>query len=265
MAYNLRTTGVADFNRLDVVLAQRKIARDPLVGVVDGANRSFFTNYRPILTSGSLTVYQGLTPMAGVADYDTGEITTGSAPAVQPVATYTYTPYTTPQTLSLLINGFHEMERRFPRDWQLLDTLGATADENSDALLIADAGGADPITGRTTQIAFFIACVNYAYTMTRLTGSAGTDYAWRETVRGMSVDKSRMPGNLKLALDATEASLRAALESAQDDWYAGGNMGGFLGNPVTLEYVQSLEWQTISKQRDYAGMAGNWAVFPLTT
>jgi len=263
VAFDLVTTGLRRFSRLDWAFAQRKIARDPLSGVVDGQNRVFFTNYAPILTSGSFSVYLGASPLSGVVDTETGEVTTGSGPTTQPIATYTFTPYTLGQQMSVLMGGFTEMEGRWSRGWKLVDGGGAEATEQSAQILVVDAGGGDPLSGKETQIAFYMACCRLAYLLMLLTGSANTDFDWRETIRGMSVSKSRRPQNLELALQAAERDLLAALEVAQDVYYVDGeNLGAFIGEPMTLEYVETLEWQTASELGDYRGLRSSHALLP---
>ncbi len=264
MAFDLKVEGLAAFARLDRVLAQRKIARDPLSGVVDGSNRVFYTNYYPILSSGSLYVYVAGVAVAGTYDADTGEITTGSAPATQPVATYTFIPHTTSQQLSFLLSGFQEMELRWPRSWVVKDASGNDADENSANLYVQDGSGGDPLTGKTAQIAFFLTCCRYSYLMAVLTGAANTDYLWRETVRGMSVDKTKRPGNLAQAIGLADQRVKEALAVAQDAYYTdGSHYGGFVGSPVTEEYALSMEWQTSAEDNDNRSLRGTGSVLPL--
>lgn len=264
MAYDLGVQGVRDFHRLEGVLGRRKISRDPLSGVVDGVNKIYHTNYFPLLSSGSTFVYVGANPQAGTVDVDTGEITTGSAPGTQPVATYTFTPYTTSQQLSFLIGGLYEMEARWTRGWKLLDAGGGNADEDSANLYVDDAGS-DPLTGKPLQIGFYMACCRYSYLLALLTGSANTDYEWRETVRGMSVDKSRRPTNLAAALEAAERAMQAAMEEAQNAFYTdGSHLGSFIGSPMTLGYVEGMEWQSAAEIDDNRSLRGNRSLFALT-
>lgn len=264
MAYDLIVEGVRDFARLDRVLAQRKIARDPLSGVVDGSNKVFYTNYSPILTSGSLIVYSSGSQVGGMADFDTGEVTLTVVPATQPLATYTFIPHTLSQQVSFLIAGFYLMEGRWARGWKLVDVAGVAADENSANVYVDDGGGGDPLSGVSAQIGAFMACCRYSYIMLNLTGAAVTDFNWRETVRGMSVDKSRRPQNLAEALKLAEAEMLAALETAQNLYYAGEQFGAYVGNPMTLEYVEQLEWQEGAKTDDNRAMRGNRQFLPLT-
>lgn len=266
MGFALETQGLALFGRIDRVIAQRKIAKDPLAGVVDGSNRTFFTSYAPILSSGSspYSVYVAGAAVSGTIDVDTGEVTCGSAPSTQPTATYTYTPYTVSQQLSFLIGGFQQMETVWPRGWVLVDGSGSPADESSATILVQDSAGADPLTGLWAQQGFYLACLRYYYLFAQLTGAAIVDFDWRETVRGMSVSKSRRPQNLAAALAAAAKAMEDIAEALQED--AGIGLGAFFGSPMTLGYINNLEWQTdaiLGLNRDMRIMGGR-STFPLS-
>lgn len=265
MPYDLGIQGLKDFHRIDGLLAQRKIPRDPLSGVVNGINKIFYTNYFPILSSGSLTVYDSAgSTYAGTVDLDTGEVEVVAAPSNQLAATYAYTPYTVAVQLGFLISGFQVMESFWPRGFRLLDSGGNPADEDSDALIVDDGSGGDPFTGKATQLGLFVAACRYTYLLTLLTGAANTDYAWRETARGMSVDKSRRPGNLAQAVETAKALLDQALGDAQIAWYNGDNLGAFVGNPVTEGYALGLEWQTASKNGMFRNLRGSRNIIALS-
>ena len=261
--FDLATDGVTLFQRVEPVLVKRKVARDPLSGLVDGANQVFYTSYAPILTSGSLSVFTSGSLVGGTVDYETGEVTLAAAPSVQPAATYTFTPFTTSAQLSFLIAGFHLMETRWPRGWKLVDAGGVAADETSAAVRVVDSGGADPACGTLTfstsqaQIGFFFACLRLAYLLTRLTGASVDDFMWRETLRGMTVDKTRRPSNISLAIDQARKEVEGALERAQDEYYTNGeHLGGYVGSPMSIEYVEGLEWQTDAESEDNRSRRG---------
>jgi len=257
-SYDLAIAGFRDFSRFGRVLDQVSIARDPLSGIVDGTNKVFFTNYYPILTSGSLTVFVSGSQAGGVADYNTGQITLTNAPATQPEATYTFTPYTSNQILQFLLSGLDELELLWFRGWKVVDGSGIAATEDSTQLLVSDKDGNEPITGDTTfsvsrvQIGLFQKCVEYRYLLTQLGTAARNFFSWRETVRGMSVDKSRVPGNIQLSVQEVKTNLMQALVQAQDAYYTGGDhYGGYTPNPVTLDYASNFEWQQASKDEDF--------------
>jgi hypothetical protein len=270
-AYDLLTRGFADFVRLDNVLEQQTISRDPLSGILDSQNVTFHTNYYPVLTSGSFGIYVGGVLVPGTANYDTGEVTLNSPPESQPEANYTFTPYTAKQISSFTIQGFLEMEGMWPRGWQLLDGGGAWADENSSNVYVLDGNGVDPIFAGTTfsqsrlQVGFFVACCEYRFIKTQRRTSSITDYMWRESVKGMTIDKSKRPSNLNEIMDDLRIDLIRMMDQAQIQYYGGDNLGGFISDPVTLYYASSFEWQVAAKANNNWSLEGfNVSWRPLT-
>lgn len=263
---------MADFGRLENVLDQQTISRDPLSGVLDSQNLVFHSNYFPILTSGSLGVYVNGTLVSGTANYDTGEITLASPPTAQPFANYIFTPYSANQIAQFTIQGFSEMESRWTRGWQLLDASGQWADENSANVFIVDQNGNDPQCGpipfsaSRIQVAFFMICCEYRFMMTQYRSSARNDFMWREGVRGMMVDKSKRPQNIKLTADDLRDQLVTTMQQAQIQFYPGGQQfGAFIANPVTEYMATSFEWQTASIQNNNWALEGyNVSYRPLT-
>lgn len=261
--FDLATSGFTAFSRFGRVLSQRKIAKDPLSGIADGENVTFFTNYSPILTSGSLGVYVKGIAQSGSADYDTGEVTLDFPPVTQPAATYTFTPYTATQILQFLIWGFDEMEMRWLRNWKLVDVSGNPADETSTNLYVSDSAGADPTCGAfifsqsRVQVAFLMLCTEYRYYLTQQGEASISDFLFREGVRGMTVDKTDRSLNINRVIANLEERLKLALERAMEQYYPGGEQyGGYTSNPVTLEYATGFEWQSASKEADYRSQLG---------
>lgn len=258
MPYDLGVQGFVGFARFGRVLSQTPIARDPLSGVVDGENRTFFANYYPLLTSGSLAVWVDSVSVPGSCNYDTGEVTLVTPPLSQPKASYTTTPFTSAQILNFLVGGFQTLEGEWwSRGWQLHDALGAMADESSANLYIVDRDGIDPVIGSTvfsgnwTQIALYQACVRLYYLRLTLEHKASVAYMWRETVRGMTVDQTKMPANIALAIKSAEAEVERMLAQAQSQVYPdGGHYGGFIADARSLDYVTNFEWQTSAKDND---------------
>lgn len=263
--FDLAVQGFLAFTRVSLSIAQRKIARDPLSGLVNGSNKIFYCNLFPLLSSGStpLVVYDGVNSVAGSADYDTGEITLTAAPAAQPLATYTYTPYTGTQVIRFLVSGLDEMESRWPRGYTLVDALGQPANETSAQLLVANAQGQEPvIAGDVTfstsrvQPALLIACADYAYNVSVLGEAARTDHLVREGIRGMTIDKTKRPANMEVALDRLNKKVEDILFSAQREQMGSAAYGGFIASPLTLDYLYNQEWQTSSKLMDTRLEAG---------
>lgn len=255
--FDLALAGVAGFTRTCLTLPKRKISRDPLSGVLDGVNKTFHTTYFPLQTSGSLVVYQGADSVSGTADFDTGEITLASVPAQQPLATYTFLPYTTTQMAAIVVAGFYEMEGRWARGWKLVDGSGNAATESSAAIYIADQDGLEPVlngrefTDVSVQMALLAACTEYAFYRMSWGESALSDYSFRETTKGMSVDKSRRPANLRDAVQELNDEIERILEQAQTQSSGGANYGGYVANLSTRSYMLSHEWQTESALLSY--------------
>lgn len=255
----MAVAGIAVFSRFGNVLAQRPISRDPLSGVVDGQNKVFHTNFYPMLTTGSLVVKAGVNLATGTADYGTGEIELDQAPAVQPVATYTFTPYTPTQIAQFLFGGFDEMELRWLRNYRLVDGSGNPASESSAAILVVDSDGADPPFGSFTfsasraQIAFLMLCAEYRMYSAEAGNAAINDFSFREQLRGMAVDKSQRPKNLEALLARLEKRLALALDIAQSEFFDGSQFGAGINNPITYDYLRNFEWQESSKAMDYVG------------
>lgn len=270
--YDLAVQGIRDFARFGRVLEQQAISLDPLHGVVDGVNRTFHTNYAPILTSGSLAVVTSGSAAAGSANYDTGEITLNAAPQVQPFASYTFTPWTSLQVLQFLLRGFDHMEGRWRRGYQVHDSAGNPATEASANLYVVDSDGNEPslngvlFSRSRAQIAFLMVCCERAFLGTHLRTGARLNFMWRETVRGMTVDKSKVPANLQLAVDDVERELQSILFEAQEEYYGDSGYGGAIVRPATAHYLAAYEWQTASIEGDYRNTLGyQYALRPLWT
>ena len=253
MTYDLTVRGYLDFQGRTAVHSQRRMARDPLSGVVDGVNTVFFTNYAPLVTSGSLIARVGNSLVGGSADFDTGEVILASPPTAQPTASYTFTPYTTTQVMQILIGGFREMELHWQRGWRLVDATGAVATETSANILIVDTSGSSPTCGllpfhqNQVQIGFYqLCCLLSLYDVEGVASAIG-DFDMRES-RGLSVDKSRRPSNIRRGGSDLDDRINRALVEAMDNYYLNGEQyGGAVHDPHTLVYNAELEWQTDAK------------------
>lgn len=258
--YDLSVDGVRDFSRYTNLLGQRKISRDSLSGLVDGANATYHTQSAPILSSGSLTIHDGSGSVVLVSsvDYDTGEIVMPSPPDYQPTATYTYTPYTTGQIKSFLMAGFDEMQGRWPRaEWYLSSSTSALTnptDDDSHIYVVLRSAPTGELTDPScsgsiafsllrSQIRFYMACCEYAYASRQLQFSAETGIAFRET-RGAAVDRQAIAKNIDLSLERIEKRLITAMIRAQEEYYAGGNLGAYVPPYHTKDYLENYEWQS---------------------
>jgi hypothetical protein len=256
--YNLRVQGIADIARYTSLLQQRRVTRESMSGLVDGSNKTFRTQLFPVLATGGFNVFtSGSVISVDFTDTDTGTVVLTTAPTVQPEASYTYTPFTTEQQLSLLVAGFDEMQLRWVRsDWHL-SSSGSTvvpADESSTAIYIVQdsttsgsaidppCSGSVPFSMCRTQIRFYMACCEYAYLARQLTETALTGVSYRERA-GAQLDRSRIPQNIKLALDQCEKALIRALKAAWDEYYTGGEQyGEAILPPHSVGYTALFDW-----------------------
>ena len=257
--YDLAIHGFAAFARQDTLLGSRRIPRDPLVGIVDGVNRTFYASYFPLLTSGSAGVTVGGSGSSALVDYETGEFILTAAPAAQPIASYTFTPYTPGQILAFVISGFEEMETRWTRGWRLVDELGAPADETSAHLYVVDSSGSDPMCGPVAfsaspvQRAVLHLCNQMVFLRAQFHEAAIGDYSYTES-RGMKIDKGMRPRNLEAAVKALDDRITAAILQAQDAFYPGGeHYGGYASGPHTDTYWEHFEWQAVARLDNLTG------------
>lgn len=258
--YDLLVQGLTDLTRATALLGQRKVSRDPLSGTADGLNCVFHTQYYPVLTSGSLAAFDSLGVSLSVSsvDYDSGEVVLASAPTAQPSATYTMTPYTTGQLASFLIAGFDEMMARWPREnWFLSASDAAYVAGAEDAahlyLCYIDSStgvpadpqcsGSTPFSKLRTQIAFFIACCQYAFVARQHVENSLSGIDFRES-RGAAINRTAIPKNLAEALTRLNEEVIRAMKSAQDQYYSdGAHLGGNVAPYSTEDYEENFQWQ----------------------
>lgn len=262
--YDLNTEGFQDIKRFVDI---ERVSREPLSGVLDKSNLVFRTAYSPILTSGSITIYQGSyeVPSASYSvDYDSGTIVLDEPPNEQLRATYDVCEYTNMRLRRILMNGFYDMEALLTRNYRLSSgsTTYAAATESSDHLYIVDASAVqDPVTGSYTfstasiQRGFYVACVEAALWFYRL-DIAAKGFMWRED-RGITVDKSRMAAGRATAMEFVLERRKRYCDAASLQQYGTAVYGGWIGNPVTYEYVYDHEWQQQSIDLDYRSLRGS--------
>lgn len=260
--YNLVSQGPVDLYRVTSLFDIRKIARDPLQGVVDGSNKTFFASMPPIMSQGSVGVAVGSTVQASsafVVQYDTGEIDMVSAPAQQVYAWYTTCSMPPDRQMRALFRGFDEMELRWPRGYRLSSSLSAYTEalETDAAVYVVSASDlTDPVSpsdGATfsqkrSQIGFFMECCRFAYFLNKFGEEAEKGLSYREN-SGMSVNTSGRAGALDKLVARLETRLCDALRRAQDAWDSS-SIGDAVLNPQSLYYRIDLEWQQDSKDQD---------------
>jgi len=259
--YDLTTTGQTDLARYTSLLSRTSISLDGMSGVVDGTNTIFTTSFHPLLTSGSLTCYNASGSVIAVTtvDYDAGVVTLPVAPSsFQPRASYTFTPFTTSERMSMLISGFWEMQSRWPRDgWYLSSgsSMYASGDETSTNLYIvykqATGSVVDPPCSSTTvfsglpaQLAFYMACCEYAYLSRQLVETSLGAIEFRE-MRGTLVNRSNIPKHIAVALDNVNKNVLRKMQVAKDEYYDGTT--DYVGFSVSAEhsdqYDNDFDWR----------------------
>lgn len=263
MAYNLWTDGLQDVDRLVRLFNKQQRSHEPMSGLVDGVNQFFYTQYTPILSSGSVGLYtSGSNPLTS-ADYsldnESGLATLVAAPSVQPTISYQTARYSDLTIRSLLIAGFDEMELKWYRGLCLSETIGSLTlvNEASTTAYITDSSGSAPASingilfeNSRAQIGFYAKCVQLAYIKSLLPESALFGYLWAES-GGLRVDKSMTTRNLKIAIDALEADIAAAKQSVQFEWLGNALFGGAVATPYTADFVAHRWWQKDSIAHDY--------------
>ncbi len=264
--YDLAVDGLRDIRRFVTI---RKVARDPLSGIVDGSNTFFFSTYSPIYQGTTISLSEGATPISSGSfstDRDGGLITVDVAPSAQLYATYDISKHTNTELKRILMTAFDHMEAELARGFRLSSSLATflEATEDSDSLYIVAPGAlTDPVCGGTTfsvsriQRGLLWACTEYALSLRKMDDAAG-GFMWRED-RGITVDKSRMSQGRMAQLKFIERRVQFYRGRAADENYTGADhLGGYAASPATLEYLYDFEWQTQSKDEDWRGVhAGN--------
>lgn len=264
MAYNLWTNGVTDVDRVARLFNKQTRAHEPLSGLVDGVNTYFYTQYHPLLTSGSMGLYtSGSAPLSStdyVVDYDAGLVTFTAAPSVQPSATYQTAKFPEMTMRSILVAGFDEMENIWYRGLCLSETTGSGVTyitEDSSAAYITDSSGSAPFSvngvlfeNSRAQIGFFVKCVQLAFYRTLMGEHAQSSYIWKES-GGLTVDKSMITKNLKMALDEVNSAIQKAKDAIQYEWYGNALWGGSIPTPYTRDFISHRWWQKKSLDENW--------------
>lgn len=257
--YDLAVDGLRDIRRFVTI---RKVARDPLSGIVDSSNTFFFSTYSPIYQGTTVTLFEGSTPVSSGSfstDRDSGLVTVDAAPSQQLYATYDLCQHTNTELKRILMTAFDHMEAELARGFRLSSSLAAflEATEDNDNLYIVTSDAlTDPVCGGTTfsvsriQRGLLWACAEYALSLRKMDDAAG-GFMWRED-RGITVDKSRMSQGRMAQLEFIEKRVRFYRGAAADENYTGADhLGGYVASPATQEYLYDFEWQTQSKDEDW--------------
>jgi hypothetical protein len=260
--YDLAVDGMRDIKRFVTI---RRVARDPLSGIVDGSNRHFFSTYSPIYQSvSSISLFEGTTPVSSGSyqtDYDGGLVAVDIAPSQQLYATYDLCQHTNTELKRILMSAFDHMEAELARGFRLssgsLAFVEATED-STNIYVVGKSGVTDPVCGSLVfstsriQRGLLWACIEYTLSLRKL-DAAADGFMWRED-RGITVDKSRMTQGRLSQLEFINKRVKFYRMAAADEYYTGADhLGRYVSSPATKEYLYDHEWQEQSKDEDWRG------------
>ncbi|MBI5305513.1 MAG: hypothetical protein HY868_25515 [Chloroflexi bacterium] len=262
--YDLARDGVDDFYARRPG-AQRLVRREPLSGIVDGANKTFIAQHPTWLLS-SLKVYVGDTVYTSAdltCDPDGGVIQFPTAPTVQPLADYTVVPLTKQQIVYFVWAGFDLMEVLWTRGFSLsknnllyepatyTDASIYICQRAQDGTVVDPTIGAVKFSESHPQKMVIAQCTELAYMDSLFSEAAASDISYRERITGIALDSSLRPRNLKLAREVLFASVRNAIYAAMEE---AGDIGQFSAQtlpPHSADYEAFWHWQ---KDSPYGGL-----------
>jgi len=263
--YDLAVDGVRDLARSGL-FNQETEYREPLDGIPDGSNLLFRTQYRPVLSTETVTVYSSMsgdTVSSGsyTVDHDSGSVlfTSNAAPSSQPAISYTWANQTLRQFKQILIDGFTTMEMLVHRGWRLSSgsyTYSAATEDDANIFVVGASGLSDPACGDVTfstsraQTGFFQCCCRLAYLNNRLLQSAEHDIDYRED-RGATITRTKRTPNLERAFNVEWQKMLRYIESVYDEVYDDADRYGDYITPLATEfYLSDYEWQEASRLLD---------------
>jgi len=252
VAYSL-DQAVADLQR-SVVFNTQKVTREPLDGLVDGANRLFHLSSPPAL-EGDVTLYDASgSPIPAtdftVDDYATGSITFATAPTGQVYASYTAVDLTRSQLLDVARAGFDHMQRVWPQGWYLVTDSGSQFISSSSTTVVdptvQDRSGADvAFSTSRAHIDLYMLCCLRALAEARLIYSAAHHFAYRENRSGgMMVDRSRQATALQALLEHYDRQIQQALMQIVTQ----SELGSYIPGAKSDYYQAEFDWWTTSRQ-----------------
>ena len=239
---------------------KRKLRREPLSGILDGANVVFMAPLFPILASPK--VYLGTTLLTVTTDYsvdtDSGVFTFVNPPNVQPSADITVVPLTSSEIALYAWAGFNLMEAEWHRGYLLSSSSSvyAMAAYDSSHIYVVDGGVitgqavSDPVTGASTfsasqtQRQVIARCTELAYLDSLLYEASLSDVDFAERVGGARVNASRRPTNIKqsrdVAMKQVEDSIMAAMMESDPSLTF---LGARRSAPRSTEYSAIWAWE----------------------
>lgn len=250
MAYSLVKT--VEALRLAIPWATVPVAGEPLIGLVDGANRLFRVARPPIVSVESVVDQNGNS--VAVSSYDTasGAVVLVSAPTTVCYISYVHSAYTDQYLLACARLGFAKMEEMFPRGYHLVplgNLLYVSAVPDSVV---------DPPVGNTTfsasraQTRFLELCAWVAFLEAAQTeAAANAIYVREERAGGLAIDRTKQPAAWDALRQVALQDLRNAYEAAVLE--ATGDLsliyeGGVVPGATSDYYQHAMNWWPSSLQ-----------------
>jgi hypothetical protein len=277
------SAGLAALRRSQFFNEQLEIMQE-LEGVADGGRRTFRTANKPLIwdpsgfwgPASTLVIYDAdereiqtalytvLSTKAGAVQFLTPPSLTRS-PKAPLYASYTWGDLDLPTLYGVLLDGFGEMEQRFPRGLRLVALTGATTPiPGQTDMAVVDAQGNDPtgpsgahFSESVFQMNLLALCAAYRLHRDYMGSQAKSAYGYRESRMGMEINPAPA---LKLSADYMKelsAQVGVATERAQEEWWsAQGGMGGAVLNPSSASYDTLFDWQRhASLSTRYGGLS----------
>lgn len=218
-------------------MAQR-VAQEPIVGLVDGANTRFNLASPPAVTaSATFITSAGATVVPTALDYDSGALLLGSAPTASIYASYTHSLLSSTDAYGLFEEGFALMESTWPRSYYLVATGDVKSISSSASTVVDPVILTSTFSVRVAQTALVADCMFYTWVNSALAEATYNAMAVREQrASGLQIDRTRQPDAFKLIVEMAEKRLAASLVNAMtdagedDDLYPGGAIAAIKSN-----------------------------------
>lgn len=254
--YDLFTEGLAAMKG-QMLFRTEKFSYQGMMGITSGSNRVFQAPHRPLLSIETTTIYvDGAAVDADDYDIDleTGAVRFDEPPAqgYQPEATYYRSDYADGQIKEMLVDGFRQMEMRWPRGYRLSSgsvSFAEATTASSHAYVVPVDEVSDPVIAGSVTFSSSQAQRGVLLGLAELSRmemegrqAALTAFSWRED-RGMAVDRSRVPDNILGMIRQQEQKVTDALYKAQEEVYGSEPAGGYITITPSSDYTQNYDWR----------------------
>lgn len=251
MAYSL-STAISEFKRTEL-WHERAATKEPLEGLPDGENKTFYTPHFPLSSGVGIIIYDidGTVFSSGsynVESYETGTIIFNTPPTQRYYASYTTQTLSDTKLTDVMKAGFDKMEVEYNRNWYLVTSDSETYISSNSSSVV------DPVTGSYTfstsraQVKLYLLCCEYEFEKARAKFAAQNFYRYRESrAGGVQIDKSRNPDQLKALLDLIQREIEDAVavcanQSGDYPW------GTYVPGTKSDVFLDQYDWWKYSKQ-----------------